>query len=275
MHVRTRAVGPVNVGPGERILSVLGGGGLVAGSVARRSLLSVPLALAGGYLVFRGVTGHCRIYDALDIRRSGRGGIKVRESITIFQPLDQVFAYWRELENLPRFMHHLESVQRTGDGHSHWRARAIAGQSVEWEAETYELRENELIAWRSLPGSQIPNSGSVTFREAPGGRGSEIHVSLEYTPPGGSAGAALAKLLGREPGQQVREDLRRLKAILEAGEVPTTEGQPRGPVRPRLVVRRARAGRREPAPLGSRPDLVQEASEQSFPGSDAPGWTGG
>ncbi len=146
-------------------------------------------------------------------------GIRVRKSITVNRPADEVYGFWRNFENLPRFMHHLESVQVTGAGRSHWKAKAPAGTSVEWDAETTEDRPNELIAWRSVEGADVSNAGEVRFVPAPGGRGTEIHVDLRYDPPAGKLGALVAKLFGEEPNQQVDGDLRRFKQVLEIGEV--------------------------------------------------------
>ena len=146
-------------------------------------------------------------------------GTRVRRSITVNRPADEVYAFWRNFENLPRFMKHLESVQVTGGGRSHWKAKAPAGTSVEWDAETTEDRPNELIAWRSVDGADVPNAGVVRFLRAAGGRGTEIHVDLRYDPPAGKLGSLVAKLFGDEPSQQVDGDLRRFKQVLEVGEV--------------------------------------------------------
>ena len=146
-------------------------------------------------------------------------GRPVTRSITVRQAPEEVYAFWRRFENLPRFMAHLESVHTIDDRHSHWRAKAPAGMSVEWDAEIVIDRPNELIAWRSLPGSTVPNSGQVRFVRAPGDRGTEVHVELIYSPPAGKLGVVVAKLLGEEPGQQVAADLRRFKQVLETGEV--------------------------------------------------------
>jgi uncharacterized membrane protein len=139
-----------------------------------------------------------------------------------------VYAFWRNFENLPRFMRHLESVTCDGPQKSHWVARAPAGRRVSWDAEVVDEQPNSRIAWRSLEDADVRNAGTVEFERAPGGRGTNIRVSLSYVPPGGKVGAVIAKLFGEEPGQQVHEDLRRLKQLLEAGEVPTVAGQPRG-----------------------------------------------
>lgn len=146
-------------------------------------------------------------------------GVHVTESITIKRPRPEVYGFWHNFENLPRFMAHLESVQVLDDNRSHWKAKAPAGTTVEWEAETTEDRPNELIAWRSMPESQMPNSGSVRFKDAPGNRGTEVHIELQYEPPGGKIGALVAKLFGEEPQQQVKGDLRRFKQVMETGEI--------------------------------------------------------
>jgi uncharacterized membrane protein len=146
-------------------------------------------------------------------------GVHVKTSITINRSPEEVYLFWRDFTNLPRFMAHLESVQVLDDRRSRWKARAPAGSSVEWDAEILEDQPNERIAWRSLQHADVANWGSVRFVPAPGGQGTEVHVELRYEPPGGAFGAAVAKLFGEEPGQQVRGDLRRLKQVLETGEV--------------------------------------------------------
>ena len=146
-------------------------------------------------------------------------GVHVVESITIKRPRNEVYGFWHNFENLPRFMAHLESVEVSGDRRSHWVAKAPAGTTVEWDAETLDDRPNELIAWRSLPDASVPNSGSVRFKDAPGDRGTEVRVELRYQPPGGKLGAWVAKLFGEEPEQQVKGDLRRFKQVMEVGEI--------------------------------------------------------
>lgn len=145
-------------------------------------------------------------------------GVHVTKTITVNRTPDEVFRFWRNFENFPRFMAHLESV--TVDGpRSHWRAKAPAGMTASWDAEIISEREGELIAWRSLEGADIPNSGTVRFKAAPGDRGTEIHVELHYDPPGKRLGALVAKLFGEEPSQQIDGDLRRFKQVMETGEV--------------------------------------------------------
>lgn len=148
----------------------------------------------------------------------GTTGIHVKQAITIRATPGQVYGFWRDLENLPRFMSHLESV-KVHNGRSLWSAKAPAGATVEWVAEVTADHPNSLISWRSLPGSTIPNHGSVRFASAPGNQGTEVHVELTYEPPGGAMGALVAKLFGEEPNQQIKSDLRRLKQVMETGEV--------------------------------------------------------
>jgi uncharacterized membrane protein len=146
-------------------------------------------------------------------------GVHVREQITVRRSPQEIYSFWRNFENLPRFMAHLEAVRVIDERRSHWTAKAPAGARVEWEAEIVEDRPDELIAWRALPQSDVPNEGSVRFVPAPGDQGTEIHVELRYEPPGGKLGAIAAKLFGEEPKQQVKGDLRRFKQVMEAGEV--------------------------------------------------------
>jgi uncharacterized membrane protein len=153
--------------------------------------------------------------------RAGAGratGIHVKRSITIGRPRQEVYEFWHDFQNLPRFMKHLEYVTVSGDGRSHWKAKAPAGASVEWDAEVTSDQPNELIGWRSVANSDVNNAGMVRFIDAPGGRGTEVHVDLRYDPPGGTLGALFAKIFGEEPGIQIADDLRRFKQVMEIGE---------------------------------------------------------
>jgi uncharacterized membrane protein len=148
----------------------------------------------------------------------GRRGIRTRKTVTIKRSPEEVYHFWHDFQNLPRFMNHLESVQITGPTGSHWKARGPAGRTVEWDAEMIDDQPNELIVWRSLANANVHNAGQVRFRPAPGDRGTEVEVDLWYDPPGGKIGSMIARLMGEEPGQQISSDLRRLKQLLETGE---------------------------------------------------------
>jgi uncharacterized membrane protein len=173
----------------------------------------------------------------------------VMRAITMRQTPEEIYRFWRNFENLPRFMYHLEEVRVFDDRRSHWVAKAPAGSRVEWDAEIVEDRPNERIAWRSLPDADVANWGTVEFRRAPGDRGTEVHVELHYDPPGGKLGALVAKLFGEEPGEQVADDLRRLKQLMEVGEVVRSEASLPGPGPSYLAQRGAQPPERNEARL--------------------------
>ena len=230
MASRMRGSSGVNVGRTERIASGVAGAALVALGLRRRGLRPFLVPLGAG-LVARALTGRCPVNRALGrntalddepvspVASVGRGqGVKVERAITIDRPAHELYAFWRDFENLPRFMEHLESVTVIDATRSHWIARAPVGQRVEWDAEIHNEVPDELIAWRSLPGSEIANAGSVHF--TPAGGGTEVRVVLSYEPPAGRLGDAVARLFGEAPAQQVQDALRRFKQVMEAGEVP-------------------------------------------------------
>jgi uncharacterized membrane protein len=168
--------------------------------------------------------------DTVAHKYADRGIIHTRRAITIARPVNEVYSFWRNFENLPRFMRHLESVTVLGDRRSHWKARSPVGKSVEWDAEITEDRANELIGWRSLAGADVFNAGTVSFDAAPGGRGTEVRVDLQYDPPFGKLGSKVAMLVREEPGQQVQDDLRHLKQVMETGEIVVSDAtKQRGP----------------------------------------------
>src|ERR1044072_5835333 len=218
----------VNVGQVERWASAIGGGTLALYGVTRGSLGGIALALVGAALVQRGVTGHCNLYDAINFNSAGGEGLrnsenvsvpgdrgtKVEHSVTINRSPEELYNFWRTFENLPRFMNHLESVKRFGGNRSHWVAKAPGGRTVEWDAEVYNEKEGEMIAWRTLEGSQVASAGSVHFE--PAGEGAtQVRVNLKYDPPGGKLGAPAARLFSENPQRQIEEDLDRFKEIME------------------------------------------------------------
>lgn len=210
----------------ERLFYAIGGGTLVLFGLSRWSLPGVGLAAVGGSVAYHALTGHWPMQGSNGI--DADYSIRVNRAVTINKPVEELYRLWRDFENLPRLMSHLESVTVQDAKHSHWVASAPLGKTVQWDAEIINEEENRLIAWRSVGDADVESAGSVRFEKAPGNRGTEVHVKIEYMPPGGAAGAMFAKLFQEEPSQQVHADLHRLKQTLEAGEVPSTKGQPRG-----------------------------------------------
>lgn len=258
-----------NVGQSERQISVVAGVALMLHAVISRSRASLITGPLGAALFWRGQTGHCPLYQALNVNTAQsqetwqgngygqpqpnwQGGagvqqipiqpqgnqpsqnqpqsnqIEIRRAITIDKPAEELYTFWRKLENLPRFMHHLESVASTGDKRSHWKAKIIGGIPVEWDAEIVEERPGQRLAWRTQPDAQVQQSGVVEFKPATGGRGTVVTVEIQYNPPGGIIGETFGRLLNGITAQQVKDDIGRFKSLMEAGEIATTEGQPTG-----------------------------------------------
>jgi uncharacterized membrane protein len=226
-----------NVGSKERWISLAAGGALTfLGFKGRGATLSSTLA--GGYLLYRGLSGNCPVYQMLGASTSESNakktavtaghGTRVDHAVIVMKPVAEVYRFWRDFENLPRFMAHLLDVDTTTDGKSHWVARGSFNVRVEWDAELVNDKPNQMIAWRSLKGSDVDCAGSVHFTELPHGRGTRVHVELKYDPPGGQVTTAITSLIGKSPNAQIRADLRRFKQLLEAGEVPSIKGQPHG-----------------------------------------------
>ena len=211
----------------ENWLALGAGALLLLVGVSRRSTLGACLAVSSAPLLYRGITGRwpdvlngCAQPDSTRSALGGARGVHVRESIRVEMPVGDVYKFWRSLANLPRFMNHLDRVTESSDGTSHWVAAGPAGLAVEWDAQIINEVENKVLAWRSLPGSDVVSAGSVNFDAARGGRSTQVSVHLQYAPPAGKVGALVASLFGREPSQTVREDLRHFKQLLEAGEIP-------------------------------------------------------
>jgi uncharacterized membrane protein len=234
---------PRNVAGVECIGSVALGAALIIYGIRRRDPAGVVGVLVGSAFALRGVTGSCPVYRAigvstdsadavLGVRRpdvtsraatvNARKAVKVEHAVTILAPRHELYTFWHNFENLPRFMEHLVSVRVESPLRSHWVARAPAGTTVEWEAELVNDLPDTLIAWKSVPPMDVPNAGSVHFSDAPGGRGTIVRVVLDYEPPIGKFAAVLARLFGEDPAREVREDLRRFKQIMETGEIVTS-----------------------------------------------------
>jgi uncharacterized membrane protein len=227
----------INVGDTERKVSLASGAILALFGLARRDLPGLLVATIGGGLLYRGASGHCHTYELLGIdtadeetKQRAAHGFRVIHSTNINKSPEELYSYWRKLDSLPNIMTHLESVEVQDDRHSHWVASApnIIGGTVEWDAEITEDSPNERIAWQSLPDSDVASRGAVEFRKLPGDRGTAVRIEMEYLPPAGTVGKWIAELFGEAPDQQIREDLRTFKRVMEVGEAITTEGQPHG-----------------------------------------------
>ena len=233
-----------NVNNVERAASLAAGGALLMFGLKQRGVAGTLLSVVGGGMLLRGATGHCHLYDAMGVNTSTEtpegtrkspfkrlsffsGKVHVTKALTINKSAEELYTFWRNFENLPIFMRHLESVTTTEGNASHWVAKAPLGQTVEWDAELTSEVPNQRIGWKSLEGSDIANSGVVEFRPTRD-RGTEVKVTLTYEAPGGKLGEWIAWALGEEPSIQVAEDLRRFKSLMETGLIMKTEGQPSG-----------------------------------------------
>ncbi len=213
-----------NLNVNERIASGLVGAALIALGLMKRGFTGWLSAAFGSALFFRGASGNCQLYQALGVSTApiggrssrisvpGNRGIKVEKTFFVERAPAELFRTWRNFENLPHFMKHLESVQMLDEKHSHWIARGPAGRRVEWDAEVINEHPNEMIAWRSLEGD-VDHAGTVRFQPVPGG--TEVRIALEYDLPGGAVGAAVAKLFCEEPAEQIDADMRRFKQMME------------------------------------------------------------
>ena len=217
------------MGEVERMLSVALGSVALLEGIRRGGLAGMLSSLGGGALLYRGVSGHCKIYEKLGIHRGhaealpSGDGVEILETITIHRSPEEVYHYWRDFRNLPKFMKYLSEVEMGEDGVSHWILCGPGGKRLEWKARMIADLPNELIAWETLPGGDLASKGTVHFEPAPGGRGTEVKVLFRFWPPYGKLGLWAAKLFQKAPEQQLKEDLRRLRQLLEAGELATAE----------------------------------------------------
>jgi uncharacterized membrane protein len=199
---------------------LIAGSALAVFGISRRSNAGLALAAAGGAIAYFGTRAASS--DATD-ESLARGSVLVNCSA------QDAYRRYRNLEDLPKFMHHLKSVTKIGEGQYRWVALGPLGTSIQWDSEIIEDREGEFISWRSLPGSELTAAGAVRFQTAPTGRGTTITATTHFDHPAGKLGAAVAKLFGKDPSFLMQQDLRRLKALIEAGEIPTIAGQTHGP----------------------------------------------
>jgi len=227
----------VNLHTLERCLSAAGGVYLTISGVRRGFSGGKLRMLIGSELLRRALSGHSYTYQAFGVQTAARAsesvpyeqGVHVQLAFTIAKPRNEVYAFWRRFSNLPTVMRHLTAVDEREGGVTRWTMKGPMGVQVHWDAEIVSDIENEKISWRSLPESQVASAGSVHFIDAPGHRGTEVRIHLQYCPPAGYVGAFGAKLFGRDARSAIEADCWRLKQYLETGEIATTEGQPHGP----------------------------------------------
>ncbi|WP_435017661.1 SRPBCC family protein [Tundrisphaera sp. TA3] len=230
--------GEINVADAERWASGIGGALLISAGLRRGSFPGLGMAILGGSLVYRAVTGHCQAYCALGINTAKPGshaeghrvhnGRLVKHSVTIERPAADLYRAWQDVEQLPRFMVDVESVEKSGENRARWVTKGPMGETSTWETEVINDVPDHLIAWKTLPGAHVEHAGTVRFDPATGGRGTVVTLEVNYEAPLGAAGLAIARLIGKDPDASVREDLRRFKQLMEAGELATVEGQPSG-----------------------------------------------
>ena len=219
-----------NVNMPERILSILGGAFIVYKGLQQyrnHPVLAIEEAMVGGVLLYRGATGKCPIYSALNKNNTDAGAINISESFIVNKPRDEVYAFWRKLENLPRFMKHLSSVEEHGRKRSQWKAN-LPGEIVKltWNAEITLEEENAYIGWQSVEGSMVENEGKVRFDDTINGSGTELTVDISYFPPAGSLGQGIARLLNGIFGKMVRDDMTNFKHYVEGEEYKTYQHTP-------------------------------------------------
>jgi uncharacterized membrane protein len=220
----------VDLAQPERVASTVAGGLLLLFGLRNPSPSGMLLGALGAGLLYQGAAGR----NVVQSVRTGQPliaepqGVRVKKSLTVNRSPEDVYAFWRNLENLARFMPSVRAVQRHGGGRSHWVVKGPRGTVLKWDAQITVDRPNEMIAWQTVPGGSLDHRGYVKFVPAAGGRGTEVHVALEYQPPGGEVGKLLGSLLGPVTEQQIQEQIRHFKNILEAGEIPTNKGQASG-----------------------------------------------
>ncbi len=225
---QSQAQSDATISDQERWASIVGGSAMVLMGLQQRSLRGILTAIAGGSLAYHGATADKSLQEKVTDATGINKAIKVEKTVTINRSAEDLYNYWHNFENLPTFMKHVKSVQVIDLRRSHWVANAPLGQTIEWDADIINDQPNQLIAWASEEGAEVDNSGFVRFQPAPGDRGTEVKVVMEYNVPGGMLTAAIAKLFGKEPEQQIGDELRRFKQLMETGEIATTEGQSRG-----------------------------------------------
>jgi uncharacterized membrane protein len=281
----------INVGLWDRWLSMAVGTVLATKGLFRRWPGGLVLTLGGGYLVYRGWTGRCSTYRAMGVESVDQPVVDVHQQVTVAREPDEVYRFWRDFNNLPKFIKHLARVTPTGDGRAHWVVQLPGGYDIAWDTEIVEDREGVQFVCEPTAGQDIEGRGEIHFNQAPGDRGTEVHVRLIYRPSGDLLRDTAAWAMKALASMQLKEDLRRFKQVIESGQIGTSKGQPSSAGTPgpeQLDIYRQGAtqperakspepGKAPQALSASEParvsDPVAEASEESFPASDAPGWS--
>lgn len=237
-HDTPRSV--MNLSANGRTMSLVGGIALLTFALLQRNKLSLPAFLGGLGLLYHSTTGNSPINSVLNRNTAVNSnsqsvsvpheqGIHVERAITIDRPVEDLYNFWRDPANMPQVMGYVESIEPIGKNRTHWTIKSpVGGMKVEFDSEIYTDTPNEVISWRSLPGSQVQNAGSVRFKPAPAGRGTEVHLKVEFVPPGSPLAQVVLKLFGDVPNQFFAQSLRELKQMMETGEKATTEGQTSG-----------------------------------------------
>ena len=225
-----RPTSGLNVGEVERYASTIGGTILVLHGLRRGTFGGLAAAILGGSLIYRGATGHCQAYSALGIDTSGKHqadpdahvhqGRLVKHSITVDRPAAELYARWRDIEAAPKFMSNIESVEVVDAKRSHWISSGPLGKAFSWDSELIADKPDHLIAWKSLPGGDVVQAGSVRFEPATDGRSTLVTIEVNFEPPAGLLGLTAAKILGEDPDKQTLDNLRRFKQLMETGQVP-------------------------------------------------------
>lgn len=264
-----RFLGEPNINGTERTLSMLGAPVAAYLGIKRGGLIGAALGLAAAELAIRGLTGRSPLYRALgrdtsfDVEDLMTEGVWVGKIITVARPVEELYSFWRNFSNLPRFMTHLDSVTEIGDRRSHWVVEGPLGIRLSWDSEIIDEEPNKLIVWRSVPGTGIATAGHVRFHTLTENKGTEISVVLGYVPPAGPLGEKLAELLSMGADAIVEENLACFKQLMETGEAPKKSGQ-------RQKQTELPADEPQRRDIERRSDTVQMTSEDSFPASDPP-----